>query len=154
MRETFKVFKFDDGSYFTGYGDHEICTTDKLTRASRFGLDFDTHNKHEVDLLRGKFVTATISDDEQPTFTTVTVSQDEQPTLNTKEEPTFITRKEPATFKGKIAMIKREQKLSEETLSGMLGCGKSTVHDWLHGSVPSRKFRKKIEELYKFYYEE
>lgn len=133
MKETFEVFKLDNGSYFLGYGNREICTTDMLIAASRFGLDFDTHNKHEVDLLRGKFVTATISDDEQPTFT---------------------ARKEPATFKGKIAMIKREQNLSEETLSNMLGCGKSTVHDWLHGSVPSRKFRKKIEELYKSYYEE
>lgn len=134
MKETFEVFKFDNGSYFLGYGDREICTTDRLIAASRFGIDFDTHNKHEVDLLRGKFVTATISDDEQ--------------------QPTFATRKESATFKGKIAMIKREQNLSEETLSNMIGCGKSTIHDWLHGSVPSRKFRKKIEELYTSYYEE
>jgi len=79
MKETFEVFKFDDGSYFTGYGDREICTTDKLIRASRFGLDFDTHNKHEARLLKGKFVTVTISDEEKPTST---------------------TRKEPATSNG------------------------------------------------------
>ena len=146
MKETFEVFKLDNGSYFLGYGNREICTTERLIAASRFGTGFDTYSKHEVYLLRGKFVTATISDDEQPTFTTVTVYS--------KEKPTLDTRKEPATFKDKIAMIKREQKLSEEALSNMLGCGKSTIHDWLHGSVPSRKFRKKIEELYKSYYEE
>ena len=87
----------------------------------------------QIRNLKGKFIKATISDDEQSTYT---------------------IREEPATFKGKIAMIKREQKLSEETLSNMLGCGKSTIHGWLHGSVPSRKFRKDIEKLYKSYYEE
>lgn len=134
MKEAFEVFKLDDGTYFVGYSDRYICTTDKLIRACWFGIDLGKYSKHEVDLLRGKFITVTISDDEQ--------------------QPTFSARKEPATFKGKIAMIKREQNLSEETLSSMLGCGKSTVHDWLHGSVPSRKFRKKIEGLYKSYYEE
>ena len=112
-KETFKVFKFDDG-------------IDAL-------WIIDNDNTDELRNLKGKLVTVTISDEEQTTFN---------------------TRKEPATFKGKIAMIKREQNLSEETLSNMLGCGKSTIHDWLNGSVPSRKFRKKIEDLYKFYYEE
>lgn len=151
MKETFEVFKFDNGEYFVGYDDQEVCTTNKLIKATRIGMDYDMHmlSKHELQLLKGKLVTATISDDEQPVSVTVTVSEDELPTF-----ADFTERKEPATFKGKIAMIKREQKLSEETLSNMLGCGKSTVHDWLHGSVPSRKFRKKIEELYKFYYEE
>lgn len=87
MKETFEVFKFDDGSYFTGYGDCEICTTDKLIRASRFGLDFDTHNKHEVDLLKGKFVKVTISDEEKPTCT---------------------TRKEPANSNGDTSTDTRE----------------------------------------------
>ena len=153
MKETFKIFKFDDGKYFRDFCDWGIQKSDTLTDAFWIN-DYNKALTDELKNLKGELVTATISDDEQPTFTTVTVSDDEQPTLNTKEEPTFITRKEPATFKGKIAMIKREQNLSEETLSGMLGCGKSTVHDWLHGSVPSRKFRKKIEDLYKFYYEE
>ena len=146
MKETFKVFKFDDGSYFEGYNNFRVLATKRISLAYWFGFEGNTRSSDDTKYYKGKFVTVTISDDEQPTFTTVTVSDDEQPTLNTK--------KEPATFKGKIAMIKREQNLSEETLSGMLGCGKSTVHDWLHGSVPSRKFRKKIEDLYKFYYEE
>lgn len=151
MKETFKVFKFDDGKYFKSFQPWGIQKSDTLTDALFIG---NTELADELRNLKGKLVTVTISDDEQPTFTTVTVSDDEQPTLNTKKEPTFITRKEPATFKGKIAMIKREQNLSEETLSNMIGCGKSTIHDWLHESVPSRKFRKKIEELYKSYYAE
>lgn len=130
MKETFKVFKFDDGKYFNRFNDWGIQKSDNLLHALWIG---NGEPSDELKNLKGKLVTVTISDDEQPTFT---------------------TRKEPATFKGKIAMIKREQKLSEETLSNMLGCGKSTVHDWLHGSVPSRKFRKKIEDLYKSYYEE
>lgn len=132
MKETFKVFKFDDGSYFKDFLDWGIQKSDTLTDALWIH-DYDKSITDELKNLKGELVTATISDDEQPTFT---------------------ARKEPATFKGKIAMIKREQNLSEETLSNMLGCGKSTVHDWLHGSVPSRKFRKKIEDLYNFYYEE
>lgn len=130
MKETFEVFKFDDGKYFNGFRVWGIQKSDTLLHASWIG---NGKPSDELKNLKGKLVTVTVSDDEQPTFT---------------------TRKEPATFKGKIAMIKREQNLSEETLSNMLGCGKSTVHDWLHGSVPSRKFRKKIEELYKSYYEE
>lgn len=148
MKETFKAFKLEDGMYFEGYTHFKMLTTDKISLAHWFGYEGNRNPLSTDDMkhFKGKFVTVTISDDEQPTFNTVTVSKDEQ--------PTFDTRKEPATFKGKIAMIKREQKLSEEALSNMLGCGKSTVHDWLHGSVPSRKFRKKIEELYKSYYEE
>ena len=134
MKETFKVFKFDDGKYFKSFYDWGIEKSDTLTGALWIiGDDNTDDNTDELKNLKGKLVTATISDDEQPTFD---------------------TRKEPATCKGKIAMIKREQNLSEETLSGIIGCGKSTIHDWLNGSVPSRKFRKKIEELYKSYYEE
>ena len=130
MKETFKVFKFDDGKYFNRFHDWGIEKSDNLLHALWIG---NGEPSDELRNLKGKLVTVTISDDEQSTFT---------------------TRKEPATFKGKIAMIKREQNLSEEALSGMLGCGKSTIHDWLHGSVLSRKFRKKIEELYKSYYKE
>ena len=130
MKETFKVFKFDDGKYFEGFRTWGIQKSDTLTDALSIG---NGEPSGKFRNLKGKLVTVTISDE---------------------EDPTFNTRKEPATFKGKIAMIKREQNLSEEALSNMLGCGKSTVHDWLHGSLPSRKFRKKIEELYKSYYEE
>lgn len=146
MKETFKVFKLEDGKYFKDFQGWGVSKSDTLSNA--LWIDGKTNEEfiEQIRNLKGKFVRVTISDDEQPTFTTVTVSDDAHQTIN--------TRKEPATFKGKIAMIKREQNLSEETLSEMLECGKSTVHDWLHGSVPSRKFRKKIEELYKSYYEE
>lgn len=124
MKETFEVFKFDDGSYFTGYGDREICTTDKLIRASRFGLDFDTHNKHEVDLLKGKFVTATISDEELPTTST-----DEDSTLPT------------------LSMVKVVSGYTEQTIASKIGVGKSTVHDWLNGKKPSKKNQKKLRDF-------
>ena len=133
MKETFLVFKLEDGRYFKDFYDGGVSESDTLTNA--LWIDGKTNEEfiEQIRNLKGKFIKETVSDDEQPTFN---------------------TRKEPATFKGKIAMIKREQNLSEETLSNMLGCGKSTIHDWLNGSVPSRKFRKKIEDLYKFYYEE
>ena len=133
MKETFKVFKFDDGKYFKNFQGWEIQKSDTLNDALWIIGDDNIKLTDELRNLKGKFVPVIISDEENPTFT---------------------TRKEPATFKGKIAMIKREQNLSEETLSDVIGCGKSTIHDWLHGSVPSRKFRKTIEELWKFYYEE
>lgn len=133
MKETFKVFKFDDGSYFKMIISSKILATERISLAYWFGFEGNTRSTDDMKYFKGKFVTVTVFDEEQPTF---------------------ATRKEPATFKGKIAMIKREQKLSEEALSEIIGCGKSTIHGWLHGSVPSRKFRKEIEELYKFYYEE
>lgn len=137
MKETFRVFKLENGKYFKDFNGWGISESDTLRDA--LWIDGNTNEEfiEQIRNLKGKFVTTTLTD--------------EQPLSN---QLTFNKRSEPATFKGKIAMIKREQKLSEETLSGMLGCGKSTVHDWLHGSVPSRKFRKKIEDLYKFYYEE
>ena len=139
MKQIFKVFKLEDGKYFKYFSDMGIVESENLVSA--FWIkDSDDDNEDYIDQikkLKGKFVTTTLTD--------------EQPLSN---QLTFNKRDKPATFKGKIAMIKREQKLSEETLSDMLGCGKSTIHDWLHGSVPSRKFRKKIEDLYNFYYEE
>ena len=139
MKQIFKVFKLEDGQYFNSFNGNGIAESDNLMSAFLIESSDDVSEDYidQIRKLKGKFVEVTLTD-EQPL----------------SKQLTFNKRKEPATFKGKIAMIKREQKLSEETLSDMLGCGKSTIHDWLHGSVPSRKFRKKIEDLYNFYYEE
>ena len=137
MKETFEVFKLEDGKYFKDFNGWGVSESDTLSNA--LWIDGDTNEEliEQIRNLKGEFVVTTLTD-EQPL----------------PKKLAFNKRGEPATFKGKIAMIKREQHFSEETLSKMIGCGKSTVHGWLHGSVPSRKFRKKIEELYKSYYEE
>lgn len=139
MKQIFKVFKLEDGQYFNSFNGNGIAESDNLMSAFLIESSDDVSEDYidQIRKLKGKFVEVTLTD-EQPL----------------SKRLTFNKRKEPATFKGKIAMIKREQNLSERTLSDLLGCGKSTIHGWLNGSVPSRKFRKKIKNLWKDYYED
>ena len=131
MINEYKIFQFNDGWYLKKFNERGIVRTENPVDALRI----NDRNEFNVDLMNGREIIMTVT-------TKYFVSN------------MIKDRVEPKTFKGKLAMIKREQKLSERVLSGMLYCGKSTVHGWLNGVLPSRRHRKSIQSLYDFYYKE
>lgn len=126
MKETFKAFKLEDGTYFEGYTPFEMLTTDKISSAYWFGYDGDRNSLSTNDMknFKGKFVTVTVTDEELPTTST-----DEDSTLPT------------------LSMVKLASDYSEETIAYKIGVGKSTVHDWLHGKKPNKNNQKKLRDF-------
>lgn len=118
MKETFEVFKFDDGKYFEGFRTWGIQKSDTLTGALWIG---NAKLTDRLKNLKGKLVTVTISDEELPTTIT-----DEDSTLPT------------------LSMVKLVSGYTDQTIASKIGVGKSTVHDWLNGKKPSKKNQKKL----------
>lgn len=70
MKETFKAFKLEDGTYFKRYTSFGMLATDKISSAYWFGFEGNTRSTNDMKNFKGKFVTVTISDEETPTSTT------------------------------------------------------------------------------------
>ena len=148
MKETFKVFKFDDGTYFEGYTPFEMLATDKISSAYWFGYEGNTLNTDDMEHFKGKFVTVTISDSEDLSNKTIKIkAHDISSQKVLKKSKSKIKYIEGTNMMDTLKLIKMSIGYTEQTIASKIGVGKSTVHDWLNGKKPSKKSQKKIRDF-------
>lgn len=126
MKETFKVFKFDDGKYFIRFHNWGIEKSDDLLHALWIG---NGEPSDELRNLKGKLVTVTITDEEDLSNKTIKINA-------RAISPQKMLKK-----------TKLKGKYTEKDMANLMGVGKSTVHDWLNGKHPSKEYLEKIYKL-------
>lgn len=145
MKETFKVFKFDDGTYFKSFQLWGIQKSRILTHALWIG---NTDPTVELRNLKGKLVTVTVSDEEDLSNKTIKIKDhDISPQKVLKKAKLKTKYIEVANMMDTLKLIKMSIGYTEQTIASKIGVGKSTVHDWLNGKKPSKKNQKKIRNF-------